>query len=127
MSSSLPTPEDLSTRVRQIRDAIGDLPAAQGLKVLGIALEEIGGGLQVSEEGQRRIAPLPPVLGPLPGPGRRSKVEKDPELQDFVHSFAAGDSIDKVLEGCRRRFGDQRTPSRSALGRYIKRRREQVR
>ncbi|GGX96672.1 hypothetical protein GCM10007160_25370 [Litchfieldella qijiaojingensis] len=50
----------------------------------------------------------------------RSKIERDPEIRDFIHSLKGRRSIEQIAEACHGRFGD-RAPGRSSIQRYLKR------
>ena len=52
--------------------------------------------------------------------GRRpvSRLDADPEVRAFVEDRLGRLTLDGVLAECRRRFGPQRTPSKSSLQRH---------
>jgi hypothetical protein len=51
--------------------------------------------------------------------GRRSKIEQDPEVRDFIHSLPGNLRFDDIIEKCSERFSAHRVPSRSTLHRYV--------
>lgn len=51
-------------------------------------------------------------------PGLPSRIWLDDELRRFVDAHADTMSYQALVEACRSRFGSERAPSRSALGRY---------
>lgn len=51
-------------------------------------------------------------------PGNPARIPADPELQAFVDAALPEMTYAQVVTACRERFGDQRAPSKSAIGRY---------
>lgn len=52
--------------------------------------------------------------------GRVSKIEVDPEIKAFIHQLRGYHSYPEIARRCAHKFGKQRAPSKSAVGRYIK-------
>lgn len=89
------------------------------------ALLQSGGLVTIPAADYRRL-----VTATLPGPAllappSRSPIRRDAELSAFLIGLAGrGDMhLHQMREACRARFGDARTPSRSALHRFIQRER----
>lgn len=59
-----------------------------------------------------------------PGIGKRSRIERDPELKVFVDGRLATDELRDIRAAAIVRFGVDRAPSSSALSRYAVARRE---
>ncbi|MBF0456249.1 MAG: hypothetical protein HQL72_15705 [Magnetococcales bacterium] len=57
----------------------------------------------------------------------RSKIRKDPELQDYIHDIARHMMLDEIRQACVERFGEERTPSRSSISRYLQKIRRELR
>lgn len=52
--------------------------------------------------------------------GRSFRVAADPQLQAYIHGLVGYHTIDQVVSKCRGKFGARRTPSRSAIARYLR-------
>ena len=50
---------------------------------------------------------------------RPSKIDRDPEVAAFAVQLDATDMLDDVVAAIRERFGDERTPARTTLHRYL--------
>ncbi len=53
--------------------------------------------------------------------GRRSRMDRDAEVADWLRANAAGQTLDELHAASAERFGAARTPSRSALHRFLSR------
>lgn len=53
-----------------------------------------------------------PQFGPV------SKVDRDPEVRDFLADRLGRLTLDQVLGECRQAFGTERTPSRSSIHKF---------
>lgn len=51
----------------------------------------------------------------------RSRIENDAEVAEFLVANLGHLHLYEAVEECRKRFGDERTPSRSAIDRFRKR------
>ncbi|CAO4177652.1 hypothetical protein EEDFHM_03143 [Methylorubrum populi] len=56
--------------------------------------------------------------------GVRSRIERDPEIKNFVDERTATQELGVILAGIVHRFGEQRAPSLSGLHRYVMARRK---
>jgi hypothetical protein len=56
-----------------------------------------------------------------------SRIEVDPEVRDFVDDRLGLFTIDRIRSLCLARFGRERAPSKSAIGRYWLRARDRAR
>jgi hypothetical protein len=56
--------------------------------------------------------------------GVRSRVERDPEIKQFVDERSATQELAVILAGIVRQFGEERAPSMSGLHRYVMARRK---
>lgn len=64
---------------------------------------------------------LEKLIGPAGLRGSRSKIDRDPEVRDYIFqqlSEAQG-TIEEIAQRARDKFGKQRAPSGSALHRYV--------
>ncbi|MEW7986508.1 MAG: hypothetical protein AB2777_22375 [Candidatus Thiodiazotropha endolucinida] len=52
--------------------------------------------------------------------GRVAKIEADPEIKAFIHQLRGYHSYPEIARLCAHKFGKKRAPSKSAVGRYIK-------
>lgn len=52
-------------------------------------------------------------------PGNISRIEKDPEVKEFIHNLDRYYTGPELLTMIEDRFGKMRTPSKSSLGRYL--------
>jgi len=48
----------------------------------------------------------------------RGKIQKDPELQEYIGMIIDRMTYDATHQACVERFGEERVPSRSAIARY---------
>ena len=80
-----------------------------------------GGGLAVNAD------PDPAAAMLRYGTNRSTSIiKRDLELRQLIHDCAKSMGIDGILHECQERLGVERCPSRSALGRYIRKLRESV-
>jgi hypothetical protein len=101
------------TTLRAWRDGNARLPfeAARRLSVAsGLSLDWLAGG-------EQHPAQLREGLNPVMLHGRRPSFWADVPVRDLLISMHRQTTLEEALAICRKRFGDERTPSRSALGR----------
>lgn len=105
------TKTELNQRCGQVLEALKTLSAAEAMAVVAAAMQELSGcGLRDTPRSSSEE---------LIARRSRLKVEKDPEIRDFVHSLSK-EPIDRITQECKARFGS-RAPSKSAIYTYIKR------
>jgi len=102
---------DLNQRHQLVLTALQGLSQSEVMTVLGGVMQELSG--QHGSDTPRS------TTEELITRRSRLKVEKDPEIREFVHSLS-GEPVGKIAEECRARFGS-RAPSESAIYSYIKR------
>lgn len=51
-------------------------------------------------------------------PGRQAKIPGDPEIRRFVKKALKTMTFNEIAQACRERFGAERAPSKTAIGRY---------
>jgi len=102
---------DLKQRHQLVLTALQGLSQSEVMTVLGGVMQELS-GQPASETPRSTSEELITRLS-------RLKVEKDPEIREFVHSLS-GEPVEQIAEKCKARFGS-RAPSKSAIYSYIKR------
>lgn len=99
-------PTELNQRSRSILKALSGLSLADSMRLLGrlaaLMLSRVVTGKSFL---QRK---------------RLYKIERDRELKSLVDGVYAFKTIDEVHAMCLAKFGSKRTPSRAAVGRYIR-------
>ncbi|MGO2147357.1 hypothetical protein [Halomonas sp.] len=112
-----------ATELKQRRDAvlvaIEQLSTGDALAVMGATLRELAN----REYYGQSVAANDPGLSSielLMGGDSRLKVERDPEVQAFIHGLSGSLSYQQIEDACRRQFG-ARAPGRSSIHRYIQR------
>lgn len=110
---------ELNQRRDAVLVAIEQLSTADALAVMGATLRELA---KCENYGQTVAANDPETssIELLMGGGSRLKVERDPEVQAFIHGLSGSMSIQQIEDACRRQFGS-RAPGRSSIQRYIQR------
>lgn len=58
--------------------------------------------------------------------GGRSRIDSDSELKTYIHSIQERRTMKQIANMCQVKFGKKRAPSKSAVGRYIKKITEQL-
>lgn len=56
----------------------------------------------------------------------QSKIERDPELQQFVDELLPHGTFAEIAEECRKRFGPQRAPGKSSIHAYFRKHQERL-
>lgn len=101
----------IEAQANRIYELVKDLPNNEALKALHLATGRI---LQKS-----RIQAIESwVITPKRTP--QSRIEKDPEIKEFLLSQTEPSTISQLLAEISRRFGEDRTPSKTGLGRWFK-------
>lgn len=67
---------------------------------------------------RRRLAVLEVDRGFISSKGKKSRIDRDPELAAYVANRLGRAEVKTIRAECIERFGADRTPSRSALYRY---------
>lgn len=111
--------EELTKRRNRVLGAINTLSPADALAVMSAAMCELserdsGHHLKAANDTAR------PSAEEIVGRRSRLKVERDPEIRDFIHSLRGCNSVDEIVEACQKRFGP-RAPGRTAVYRYFQR------
>lgn len=121
MKSTLTSREGVLKKANFIISSLSGLTVAESLLVLSVAIEQ----LVVQDEDSHNNQFNKPVnmRGPriLPSPRNLHKIEKDPELKEFILSYEEPICQTKLRQLLIERFGEERVPSRSGLSRYLRR------
>lgn len=74
-------------------------------------------------EAQRKLVAISQIVGlpANPGSGQVSPINRDPEVLDFIRSGLGKSNLTDLVRQCRERFGEERTPSKSAVHRFWQR------
>lgn len=101
--------------VSEIATIVAPLPPRAALTALNEAISRILVSLEAVQaidvpEKPRRL---------LQKRGSRSRVDKDPEVKSFIMGLSEPTTIAALRNVLVSRFGEQRTPSKSALHRYV--------
>lgn len=107
---------ELVRRRNQVLGAIDNMAVVDAMAVMGAAMRELAEQASMSTP----VMPAPPSVELILEGNTRSRVERDPEIRDFIHSVRGCATVDQLVEACQERFGP-RCPSRSAIHRYIQR------
>src|SRR5258708_3335617 len=102
---------------REIRDFIEQAPAEMTHSELGAAIAHRSG----RERAWTRNQIIRFSLFALERRHRQSRIEQDPALLAFIEDRIGRFALADLLTECRRKFGEARVPSRSALYRYAMR------
>jgi hypothetical protein len=101
----------IEVQANRIYELVKGLPNNEALKALHLATGRI---LQKS-----RIQAIESwVITPKRTP--RSRIEKDPEIKEFLLSQTEPSTIAQLLAEISSRFGEDRTPSKTGLARWFK-------
>ena len=101
--------------VSEITTIIDPLPPRAALTALNAAIGrilislDVGQAIDVPEKPRRLLQKR----------GSRSRVDKDPEVKSFIMGLTEPTTIAALRNALVSRFGEQRTPSKSALHRYV--------
>jgi len=98
---------------------LGEYNQREAISILAAAISMIAS--QPEQAGDRLDEPCAAFMSNLlrRRPGVISRVENDPEIKAFIHSLDRYYSSPDLLAMIEKRFGKERTPSKSGLGRYL--------
>lgn len=109
---------ELLRRRNQVLEVIDQLSVVDSMAVMGAAMRELAerssGTVLAAND------PAPSSIERFLDGSTRFSVERDPEIREFIHSVRGCTTLDQLAEACRTKFGS-RSPSRSAIHRYIQR------
>jgi len=109
-------PKTIEQFTEDIVGLLSGLPPNDALKVLHAAQGKI-----LSSAASRNV-PETPVLRRMIQPrGGISRIDRDQEIKDFLLSQDGPTTLEALLEKISDKFGPARTPSKSALHRWLQR------
>lgn len=109
---------ELTRRRNRVLVAIDELPVVDSLAVLSAAMRELAEQAATDRPEAANDGGPSSLDLLLEGDGSRLKVERDPEIRDFIHALRGPMTIRQITEACHQRFGE-RAPGRSSIHRYI--------
>lgn len=113
--------QEARKRAQDIELALGQIPVADAFQVLLKAMERIA-----RRAGMSGNLSMPALTSDMSLLNRkRSKIESDPEVRRFIHEYGKSMPYHELAAACRERFGENRAPSKSGIGRYVQKLREQ--
>lgn len=101
----------IEAQANRIYELVKDLPNNEALKALHLATGRI---LQKSKIQAAEFWVITPRRAP------QSRIEKDPEIKEFLLSQTEPSTISQLLAEISSRFGEDRTPSKTGLARWFK-------
>ena len=108
----------LDRKAAAIADALANLAPGYAMTILHRAQGRVLSSAPESELiSMRRLPPINPVFLER-RKGRRSKIENDPAVQQFIHKHL-NCTYNEIVKRCVAEFSPERSPSRYSLGRYI--------
>jgi len=102
----------IEAQANRIYELVKDLPNNEALKALHLATGRI---LQKSKIQAIESWVIKPRIAP------QSRIEKDLKIKEFLLSRTEPSTISELRAEITRLFGEDRTPSKSSLGRWFKR------
>ncbi len=108
---------EIHKKAREIVSGLLDMPALDAMMIVIQAINIIA-----RENIAIGYVPSPPASAFNPylrRHGQISKIDADPEIKAFIHGISDDMTIKEIAEQCQRRFGKNRAPSKSAVGRYL--------
>jgi hypothetical protein len=114
--------------INRVLEAVDGLPIHDALKTLNNATAQ----LLDTDDANNELLTINTTQDPASrllffGPGRKSKIHRYPEVRRFVHEAAGSMTLFEIQEKCVKQFGEERSPSTSAIGRYIHKLRNELR
>ncbi len=116
-------PPNINRKVRIILKQLSGLSLSDVLKLLSQVINQL---LKKVESGNNYQKPIFKTNENFLPRGQKMKVELDPELEEFIHSINDLMTIRDIRELCIEKFGKERVPSKSAIGRYLIKVRRQI-
>lgn len=113
-------PREAKQHVEQVINVVGNLNTADALRVLNMSVGRVLEQVGQSKTGEFSSPAIPFPHHLLHRNIKGSKIERDLELQRFLHSSGRDLTIEEIASMCRKKFGAKRAPSKSAIHRYIK-------
>lgn len=117
MTNAAPFRAKKAKAVKAIQDAIQGLSAVDVVEILTHQLNDVVQAAEGTPQDPRETNMV------LAYRGRVSNIETDPELEAFILHKRGMRTLEQLRLECVAEFGEERAPSRSALNRYVHRKR----
>jgi len=117
------TSPKINSKATAILQQLSGLSLSNVLKLLRQVINQI---LKKVESGDAYQKPVFKMNKNFLPRGQKMKIELDPELQAFIHSITDPMTIRDIRDLCIEKFGAERVPSKSAIGRYLLKVRKQI-
>ena len=117
------TSPKINLKARAILQQLSGLSLSDFLKLLRQIINQLLKKVETGDAYQKPVFKMNKNFLPR---GQKMKVELDPELEEFIHTRKYFMTIRDLRELCIEEFGEERVPSKSAIGRYLLKVRRQI-
>jgi len=112
------TSPKLNIKAKAVLQLLSGLSLSDVLKLLRRVINQLLKKVESGDAYQNPVFQMNKNLLPRHR-GQKSTVESDPELQAFIDGITEYKTYDEIRALCVEKFGEERVPSRSAIGRYM--------
>lgn len=109
----------LQRRATALAEGLADLAPGHAVLVLQRAMGRVLSSVHASEQPDVSLFPAFDSTALIRDRRSRSKIERDLEVQQFIHEKGPRRTYTQIHKLCLARFGADRAPSKSSIHRYI--------